>query len=254
MRMHFTTIWIKHQNHLPDSDSHRFLVVLKGHGSLAFDNRRFSLANHDFLELPSHTDCVFENEESGSVLFGVMEMPDWSYTSHRILQLPAGETDLIRKLFYLGLDLQEMDNTYYYAVYETLNLMVVEAVLAAGMKTKTINQQVFDVIKEINEHFCDPGFDVTESMTRTGYSVNHLRKLFKDETGVTPSEFITIRRMDKAKELMRSLRGRVPIKEIALRCGYQDPFYFSRQFKSFFGASPQAFIDQLEETQDEPEM
>ncbi len=252
MRMYFTTICIEHQHHLPLSDSHRFLVVLQGHGSLVLDNRRFILANHDFLELPSHTNCVFENEESSSVLFGVMEMPDWVFTSHHLLQLAASETDLIRKLFYLGLDLQEMYDTYYYAVHETLNLLVVEAVLAAGMKTKTINQQVFDVIKEINEHFCEPDFDVTKAMTRTGYSANHLRKLFKVETGATPSEFVTIRRLDKAKELMRSLRNRVPIKEIASRCGYQDPFYFSRQFKSFNGVSPQAFIEQLEETQGQP--
>lgn len=254
MRMYFTTIWIEHQHHLPPSDSHRFLVVLKGHGSLEFDATRYNLANHDFLELPSHTDSVFENEENSSVLFGVMEMPDWTFTSHHILQLTASETDLIRKLFYLGLDLQEMNDTYYGEVHETLNLLVLEAVLATGMKTKTINQQVFDVIKEINEHFCDPDFDVMESMKRTGYSVNHLRKLFKDETGVTPSEFIAIRRLDKAKELMRSLRSRVSIKDMALSCGYQDPLYFSRQFKAFFGVSPQAFIEQLEETQDQRAM
>ena len=244
MRMDFTTLFAEHQHHLPISDSHRFLVVLKGRGSLTLDKRRYILANHDFLELPSHTDCVIESEESGGILLGVMELPDWTFTSHRILQIPASETDLIRKLFYLGLDLQEQDESYYYAVHEMLNGLVLEAVLAVGLKTRTMNQQVFDVIKEINEHFCEPEFDVLEPMKRTGYSVNHLRKLFKDETGITPAEFVTMRRLDKAGELLRTYRDRIPIKEIALQCGYPDPFYFSRQFKVFYGISPQRYLEQ----------
>lgn len=244
MKIDFTTIFIDNQQHLPSSDSHRFLVILKGKGSLTLDNRKYILAWHDFLELPSHTDCVFENEENNAVLLGVMELRDWSFTSHRILQLPASETDLIRKLFYLGLDLQEQDETYYYAVHEMLNSLVVEAVRAAGLKTRTMNLQVYDVIKEINAHFCEADFDVLEPMKRTGYSVNHLRKLFKDETGVTPSEFVAVRRLDKAGELLRTYRNRIPIKEIALQCGYPDPFYFSRQFKVFYGVSPQHYLEQ----------
>ena len=245
MRMDFSTIQVANKEHLPNCDYHRFLIVLKGKGHLSFDNRNYTVSMHDFLELPSHTDCVFESETDCSVLLGVMELPDLSYASHKIMVIPAKDTDLIRRIFYLGLDVQGMDETYLNSVQETLHRLMHESILAAGLKTKAMNQQVFDIIREINEHYAEPDFDVLGTMQSTGYSVNHLRKLFKDETGVTPAEFVAMRRMDRAGELFRQVRNRIPVKDIALKCGYQDPYYFSRQFKVFYGVSPQKYVEQL---------
>ncbi len=46
----------------------------------------------------------------------------------------------------------------------------------------------------------------------------------------------------KMQWAMRLLRETAdPVADIALKCGYNDPFYFSRAFKSFAGESPRAW-------------
>ena len=256
MRMDFTTIQVNNNETLPDSVTHRFLLVLRGQGCFCFDNMRYAVSQHDLIEIPSHTECVFEAEPgelSPSVLLGVIELPDMTYSSHKIMHIPAKDTDLIRRVYYLGLDVQGMNEPNFDAVQEILQRLMHETVIAIGVKSNAMNQQVYDVIRELNMHFTDPDFDAADVLRRTGYSVNHLRKLFKEETGVTPADFITTRRMDMAGEMLRQYRARIPVKDIALQCGYKDPYYFSRQFKAYFGLSPQKYVEQLYPCKHTPE-
>lgn len=61
----------------------------------------------------------------------------------------------------------------------------------------------------------------------------------KGVTGYSPAEFIKIVRMKEAAKLL--LEGNLNISEIAFQVGINDPFYFSRCFKSQFGVSPSAY-------------
>ena len=250
MRMDFSMIQVGHNECLPDCDYHRYLIVLKGSGNFKLDNSCYSLSVHDFIEIPSHTDCYFESESSNpqdSIILGVIYLPDLTFSSHKIMMIPAKDTELIRRVFYLALDVQGMEGLHLDAVQAALQRLMHEVVIAVGMSAKAMNQQVFEIIREINGHFAEPDFDVSEAIQKTGYSPNHLRKLFKDETGVTPASFITNRRLDKAGELFRQVGNRIPVKDIALQCGYTDPYYFSRQFKAYYGVSPQKYIEELTE-------
>ena len=119
------------------------------------------------------------------------------------------------------------------------------ALIAGNLRARTMNTQVYDVIMDINEHFLETDYDVRQVIERTGYTVNHFRKLFRDETGVTPTDFVTIRRVDRAIELFQLYKDHIPIKDIAFQVGYQDPYYFSRQFKQRTGKSPQQFVSEL---------
>lgn len=66
----------------------------------------------------------------------------------------------------------------------------------------------------------------------------YLGKLFRQETGQRYTQFLTILRMDKAKELIERL-PQIKIYEIAERCGFdQDPQYFANVFKKVTGCSP----------------
>ncbi|MDC7235638.1 MAG: AraC family transcriptional regulator [Spirochaetales bacterium] len=65
----------------------------------------------------------------------------------------------------------------------------------------------------------------------------YLSRTFKEEYGMTPSRFITDRRMDLARRLLRQYPD-MEIKEIAAFTGYPDQNYFSRVFKKECGVSP----------------
>jgi two-component system, response regulator YesN len=60
--------------------------------------------------------------------------------------------------------------------------------------------------------------------------------LFKKETGMTFTNYILEKRMQKAKEYLQDLK--YSINEIAGMVGYKDTKYFSRQFKKYVGINP----------------
>lgn len=69
-------------------------------------------------------------------------------------------------------------------------------------------------------------------------SGNYLSKLFLKETGYKFSTFLTIKRMEKAAQLLRE-NCDVTVYEVAERTGVgNNPQYFSTVFKKYFGKSP----------------
>lgn len=69
-------------------------------------------------------------------------------------------------------------------------------------------------------------------------SGNYLSKLFLKETGYKFSTFLTIKRMEKAAQLLQENHD-VTIYEVAERTGFgNNPQYFSTVFKKYFGKSP----------------
>jgi iron complex transport system substrate-binding protein len=69
-----------------------------------------------------------------------------------------------------------------------------------------------------------------------GYTATHLGRKFKEETGLSPVNYIKIYRMEVAYKLLKS--GKRNVSEIAIQCGYPDPNYFTRCFKNHFGVAP----------------
>lgn len=65
------------------------------------------------------------------------------------------------------------------------------------------------------------------------------RRLFKQYSGISPSEYRTQNLMRQAQTLLRS--GDLTVSEIALRLGYDDVSYFSRVFKKKIGLSPSEY-------------
>lgn len=75
-------------------------------------------------------------------------------------------------------------------------------------------------------------------------SVSHgyLARCMRSQFGMTPTEFLTDRRVRHAATLLRSTP--TPIAEIAHRCGFSTQSYFSRRFRYVEGISPREFRDQ----------
>jgi AraC-like DNA-binding protein len=63
-----------------------------------------------------------------------------------------------------------------------------------------------------------------------------LTEHFKKEFGITIMEYVTQKRMDKAKRLLEN--SDLSVREISEACGFSDIEYFSRSFKGIYKMSP----------------
>ena len=79
-----------------------------------------------------------------------------------------------------------------------------------------------------------------------GVSRSHFCRIFKQQTGQTPTQYLQNVRMNAAKELLVSTD--LFIGEIADQVGYQDPLYFSKLFCRSEGTSPSEYRKRIKGT------
>lgn len=109
---------------------------------------------------------------------------------------------------------------------------------------KRINQIIGDLINEITRNFSNPDFNVTKLLNESGYAEDYIRAAFKNQTSLTPVDFLAKTRIDHAKKLFEIYGTNLSVTQIAEICGFDDPVYFSRRFKQFTGISPIKYRNQ----------
>ena len=88
----------------------------------------------------------------------------------------------------------------------------------------------------------DKPVDFSSMAEALAVSAPYLSKLFHEQTGSSPSKYLTEIRMRQAKKLLMDTN--LTVREIAARVGYPDPFHFSRNFKNVTGVSPVQFREE----------
>jgi AraC family transcriptional regulator len=67
----------------------------------------------------------------------------------------------------------------------------------------------------------------------------HFARLFKLATGTSPHAYVTVQRVERAKELLRG--GRMPLVEVAAAVGFQTQGHFTEVFHRVAGVTPRRF-------------
>ena len=130
----------------------------------------------------------------------------------------------------------------YAEVSAALGLAMVEYLKSwCGDEVKR-NSVVEEFQKILIDHLSDSDFKLSSEMEKTGYSINHFRKIFKECTGTTPLNYLEKVRIEHAKQQIRIQQNVLTLKEIAEISGFSDPYYFSRVFHKCEGMSPSIFL------------
>lgn len=115
--------------------------------------------------------------------------------------------------------------------HETTTLLPDDTVLYQGIES----QKAKLAINHIFASYLEP-LDVTTLAEISGVHPSSLGRLFKKNTGFTPTEFINQVRINHACNLL--VTKELSVLEVATQSGYQNLSYFNRIFKQLKGCSP----------------
>lgn len=100
------------------------------------------------------------------------------------------------------------------------------------------DQYIQKAITVIEQHYAEH-LNVADIAEHMGLSERTLSNLFKERTGYTFLEYLTLYRMRMSTTLLQQKERQVG--EVALMVGYKDYRYFCKIFKSCFGLTPLEF-------------
>lgn len=130
--------------------------------------------------------------------------------------------------------------------YETVIKLLFQAVIAflsaQYARIESTASQNLELIANafnyLEAHFSEE-VTVEELAGCLSVSPRHLERLFQQYCKETPLEHLTELRMVEA--LRQLVYTGAPISEVAVRCGFSDPSYFSRVFKAHYQVSPRRY-------------
>ena len=228
-------------------DTYEILCFLSGNANYSVEGNRYKLLpgdimimrKNEFHHLIVKSDIPYERI---IVNFDLPNTPEYEDLLIPFTDRAVGEKNLYRPstikdnnmIFYLKMLIdaktRQRKLCWLLPFLDELN----DAFILGNTKYKPISDKATDVINYINSHITE---DLSLSMLAERFfiSQNHLNRIFKESTGTTLWEYVTVKRLVLVQEKLNS--GEKPT-EAALKCGFKDYATFFRAYKKHFNASP----------------
>lgn len=95
----------------------------------------------------------------------------------------------------------------------------------------------------ITDNLADPNLSIEGTAKQAAISEEYLRRIFRVKYGVSPKEYILLKRLEQAKTLIKY--GDIKLNRVPFECGFTDYPHFSRIFKSKVGMPPLQYWKQV---------
>ena len=221
------------------------VLNLEGQGTALIGAREYNFFPGTIICLPPNIPhSKFSNSKFKDIFIRITDV--LGFDDNEIYVFEDDEENSFKTLMFLALRIFHKkaanSNNIVESLYETMMQMLL------GWSINKPKNEIVELFKnEIISNFMDPEFKISGVAKKTSYCCDHLRRCFIKDTGVTPTTYLTNLRIDYAKKLLNQKNGvKMAISQISYLCGYIDPHYFSRVFKSKTGITPQNYMSKGE--------
>ncbi len=133
------------------------------------------------------------------------------------------------------------DQGYQTMIYSRFMEMVVYLSRQYVIENKLLHDTFIHLAKAVlflEDNYLNP-IKLEKLADEAHMSVRHFNRIFKENYGTTPFNYILQLRVDHACSLLKN--SNLCIADIALESGFSDSNYFSRQFKKITGITPKEY-------------
>lgn len=230
-----------------NSQNDIFMIFSTGNVSLENDTGRYDLKEFDFLlwrprgiqnitMQPIIKSAFFISIFSGSEADKILERLDLEQDTVYSLIINEKLPNFTKQIGYITHEMKE-DKKYNNMMSSVMYIELLATLARFRItQTETPNTDLIDdALKYIIANI-STRIDISRLVRDCGMSRSTFYALFKEQTGMSPLQYINDTRLSKAADYMVLLKYSVT--EAAMVVGFDDPLYFGRLFKRKFGMSP----------------
>jgi AraC-like DNA-binding protein len=143
------------------------------------------------------------------------------------------DDSLFKELYFLSMNYQNKSFDFEKRLVNAMNLLIKN--YATSFKFKNHQQRLFERFLE-EESFNK--FSLEKTALSFGLDKYKFLRLFKQETGLTPNNYIILKRIENSKKLLET---DADLLDIAIEAGFYDVPHFCKKFKEFTGVTPTVY-------------
>jgi len=231
--------------------SHPFLEVLlinSGKGTIIIDKETFQAKRGDVIVYnagKNHAETSSPDDPLETLFLGAENIAVSGLPENTLLV--EGENPIISTgddfpllQFYFSSLIRESQNEQHYTKETTesltrLILVSLLRLLPSEEKNLQNNSHYFQAKRYIDEYCVQIRSigDICKPLHISNYYLIHIFRRYGD---ISPMQYVTKKRMELAKSLL--VHTDLSIRDIALRCGYDNDYYFYRVFKKYTEKTP----------------
>lgn len=184
--------------------------------------------NFHFKNMPSNSITLKDNDY---VLHTSAEIKQ-EINKHCYEMLAENEANKVGKYFMLKAHLMQILLLVVREVYEVHQ----DRVKGYNFESYNKSYAVKRIINYLNENY-EHKISLEQIAHNMYLSPVYISKIFKEETGESPINYLIQIRLEKARDILLTSDSR-SIKNIANSVGYDDVYHFSKLFKKYYGVAP----------------
>ncbi|MBQ4145799.1 MAG: helix-turn-helix transcriptional regulator [Clostridia bacterium] len=191
---------------------------------------------HHAIILPKGQSYTICGNESG--VFPVINFECSNFLCDTMMVLPIENVDFAMR------DFVQMKNLFLFERNRTKVISLFYNIIHTFCESADIsgNSILLSAIRYLENNYSLP--ELTNKMLADQCNISevYFRKLFTKQFDVTPRQYIIDLRINKAKQLLTE--GIFKINVVSEKCGFTNPYHFSRLFKEKTGLTPTQYLQQ----------
>ena len=224
--------------------------TISGEGCLLYERRQYRLKSGDtMLVIVPHNHRYWLEKNGRWEFFWISMSGQEAVRIHRTIQAQAGpvlklRSDTIERIAECSLRLinseGETPGAASAIAYTAVGALYDDVFGSQNVESIDNDDAVTSTVVDYVLANLDKPLSVSHLAEVSGFSRAHFSRMFMASKGLPPGEFVLQERMRRAARLLSS-HSLLSVKEIANLTGFDEPNYFAKVFRRFFGTSPTEF-------------
>ena len=230
-----------------------FHVILNGFGHIEFDNTKTVLGPGSCFLIPPNKTFIYkqDNEKPWEYIWFEFDgdavpklLANTNFAKEYFFKITSFNTVLKTIDHYKNIYTKRKKDTD--TIYSTSFLLDIFASLINDCQRKIentdLNKHELKIIKikrYIEDNYNDPDLNIAIIANHFYFTQSYLTRLFKKYAKITPIQYLIKIRMEKASELLS--QNNFSVLQVAESVGYKNQFYFSKEFKNYYGIVPSKY-------------